>query len=137
MEKAREAAGDGHTGAPEVIAPNEPFVNAAGRIINVAFGEFRCVSIIESIAGSTRSKHYHRTDSHVLYVLSGVMHYWQRELDGEYPIAPTIVLEGESIFTPALVVHKTYFPVATVLISASKNPRDTDSHEADVVRVDG
>lgn len=136
MDKTRETARDGHTGAPpRVIPPRPPFGNLAGRIINVAFGDFRCVSLIESVAGSTRSMHFHKTDSHVLYVLSGVMHYWERALDSEYPAHPTVLLPGESVFTPALVVHKTYFPVATVLISASKNPRDTISHEADLVRV--
>lgn len=121
--------------SPAVIPPNEPFVNAAGKITNVAFGEFRCVSIIESVAGSERSKHFHLTDSHVLYVLDGVMHYWERLLDGDYPDKPTVVLAGEAIFTGPMLVHKTYFPVATVLISASKNARDHESHEADVVRV--
>jgi mannose-6-phosphate isomerase-like protein (cupin superfamily) len=118
-----------------VIRPGEAFVNDAGSITNIAFGEFRCVSIIRSNAGSWRSKHYHMTDTHVLYVLSGEMHYWERELDGEYPEEPTVVHAGESVFTPALLVHKTYFPRETVLISMSKNPRDHVAHESDVVRV--
>jgi quercetin dioxygenase-like cupin family protein len=120
-----------------VIPPQEPFVNTAGTITNIAFGEFACVSIIHSVAGSTRSKHFHKQDSHILYVLEGVMHYWERPLDGEYPLHPQVLLAGESLFTPPLVVHKTYFPVATTLISCSKLPRDHESHESDVVRVDG
>ena len=119
-----------------VVAPGDAFVNAAGSIRNIAIGEFRCVSIIRSNAGAWRSKHYHRTDSHVLYVVSGEMHYWERELDGEYEVEPIKVFPGESLFTPPLLVHKTFFPVATELISMSKNSRDHESHESDVVRVD-
>lgn len=118
-----------------VIRPGPAFVNAAGSISNIAIGEFRCVSLIRSLAGSFRSKHYHATDSHVLYVLEGRMLYWERELDGEYG-DPIEVGVGEAILTGPLVVHQTFFPVNTVLISMSKNPRDSKSHEADVVRVE-
>jgi uncharacterized RmlC-like cupin family protein len=117
--------------------PAGAFTNDAGWIANVAFGEFRCVGLIYSKAGSWRSKHFHKTDSHVLYVVSGEMHYWERDLDGEYAEDPVIVGPGEQYFTGPLLVHRTYFPVDTLLISASKNPRDHESHESDVVRVDG
>lgn len=134
MDQTREAARDRDT-QPSVIPPSEPFVNAAGRITNIAFGQFACVSIIESLAGSTRSNHWHKEDSHVLYVLEGVMHYWERALDGEYERQPIVLLAGESIYTPPRRPHRTYFPVHTTLISCSKLPRDHENHEADVVRV--
>lgn len=117
-------------------APTGAFVNDAGWIANIAFGEFRCVGLIYSKAGSWRSKHFHKTDSHVLYVVSGEMHYWERDLDGEHAPEPVIVRPGESYYTGPLLVHKTFFPVDTVLISASKNPRDHASHESDVVRIE-
>ena len=135
MDQACEAAGD-RIAEPVVIPPLAPFLNDAGSITNIAFGEFRCVSIIRSLAGSRRSRHYHQTDSHLLYVLEGCMHYFERELDGSYPDWPVVVEQGQSIFTPPLVVHQVYFPVNTVLISASKNSRDHESHESDVVRVE-
>jgi len=117
--------------------PDGAFVNDAGWIANIGFGEFRCVGLIFSKAGSWRSKHFHKTDAHVLYVLSGEMHYWERDLDGEYGPEPVILKAGEQYYTGPLLVHKTFFPVDTVLISMSKNPRDHVSHETDVVRVDG
>lgn len=135
MEEARQATERRDT-QPAPVGPFAKFTDERGSIENIAFGEFRCVGIIESLAGSTRSKHYHLTDSHVLYVLKGKMHYYERDLDKCYPYDPIVVEEGQSIFTPALKVHKTFFPVDTVLISCSKNPRDHESHEADLVRVD-
>jgi mannose-6-phosphate isomerase-like protein (cupin superfamily) len=110
-------------------------VNAAGSITNIAIGDFRTVSIIRSLAGQYRSRHYHLTDEHVLYVQEGRMLYWERELDGEYG-EPIEVNVGEAIRTGPLVVHQTYFPVNTTLLSMAKNPRDSKSHEADVVRVE-
>jgi quercetin dioxygenase-like cupin family protein len=118
-----------------VIPAPEAFVNDAGTIRNIAFGEFRCVSIIESRAGAWRSNHYHRTDAHLLYVLSGKMIYWECAIGSEYPADPLVLEAGDSVFTHPLRAHKTYFPVDSVLISCSKNPRDHESHEADVVRV--
>ena len=115
--------------------PDGAFLNDAGWIANIAFGEYRCVSLIWSVAGSHRSKHWHRTDSHLLYVLSGGMYYWERALDGEYGPA-RYVAAGESIETGPNVVHQCYCPLDTLLVSASANPRDHASHEADVVRVE-
>jgi quercetin dioxygenase-like cupin family protein len=119
-----------------VIRPGPAFVNAAGSISNIAIGEFSTVSIIRSKAGSYRSRHYHSQDSHTLYVLSGEMYYFERELDGEYNSQPIVVREGESIYTGPLLAHQTYFPVATVLLSMSRLPRDHDSHESDVNRLE-
>ncbi len=119
-----------------VIKPNASFVNEAGSITNIGFGNFTCVSVLYTHAGKFRSRHWHSTDDHVLYVLKGEMWYKERELDGEYPSDWTIVGPGESVYTPPLVVHQSFFPVATTLISMSKNRRDHASHEADVNRVD-
>lgn len=119
-----------------VTRPGPSFVNAAGSITNIAFGDFTCVSLIHTLAGKYRSRHYHSTDSHVLYVMRGEMWYKERALDGEYPSEWTKVQAGESVFTPPLVVHQTFFPCTTTLVSASKNRRDHESHETDVVRVE-
>ena len=118
-----------------VVRPGPAFVNSAGSITNIAIGEFSTVSIIRSNAGSYRSRHYHLTDEHVLYVLEGRMLYWERDLDSEYG-EPVEVNQGEAIRTGPLVVHQTYFPVPTALLSMSRKPRDSKSHEADVVRVE-
>lgn len=95
----------------------------------------RGVALITSRARTTRSNHYHRTDSHWLYVLSGSVHYWERALgEPQYPRDPIVYQAGDMFFTGPLIHHRTYFPVETVLLSLSLRPRDTMSHEQDVVR---
>lgn len=118
-----------------IVRPSPAFVDARGSITNIAIGEYSTISLIRSLAGTHRSKHYHRADSHVLYVLEGRMVYWERELDGEYGDAK-LVGQGEAIYTGPLLVHQTFFPMNTTLISMSKKPRDHQSHESDVVRID-
>ena len=44
------------------------------------------------------------------------------------------IKEGENIFTPPRELHATYFPVKTVLLVSSKNPRDKKTYENDTVR---
>lgn len=118
-----------------IVRPSPSFVDARGSITNIAIGDFKTITLIRTLGSNWRSKHWHRTDSHILYVLEGEMQYWECPLDGTYPEEPTIVRQGEAILTGPLMVHATYFPVNTTLISMSKNPRDHESHEADLVRV--
>ena len=40
------------------------------------------------------------------------------------------------IFTPPMVDHGMTFPVDTVFLTLSRNSRDQESYESDVVRVD-
>ena len=72
----------------------------------------------------------------MLYVLEGEMWYWERPIDGAYSSAATIIRRGECRYTPPLVVHQTYFPKFTTLISCSARRRDRANHESDVVRVE-
>lgn len=95
----------------------------------------RGVSLIKSRARTTRSNHYHKTDGHWLYVVSGLMHYWERPLDAlQYERDPLVVGPGEMVYTGPLLHHRTYFVEETILLSLSHLPRDHASHEADVVR---
>ena len=91
------------------------------------------VQRIFSKAGTTRSNHYHKTDAHTLAVVSGAMFYYER-LVGSDRTTEVYVGEGQSIFTPPMMEHTTKFPVDTVLLCFSKNPRDQKSYEDDVVR---
>lgn len=122
-----------HCAALKALPP--PFVNAAGSIQNLLEEPCGGVAIIHSKAGSTRSQHFHREDSHYLYVVSGLMLYYERPVGSVERPEPITVKTGQMVYTPPLVEHATVFPVDTMLVSMSKRPRDTASHEADLVRV--
>jgi len=122
----------------KTIAPS--FCNSAGVIMNVlelteAESGIHGVSFIHCVPGAERSNHFHKTDSHWLYVLSGEMHYQERPIgSGAYP-EPLVLRAGQMIFTPPLVEHRTTFPCETMLLSLSRFARDAESHERDLVRV--
>lgn len=121
------------------VALSAPVEMPAGPILNLYmadYGPVNGVAIIRSRAGSTRSRHLHLTDWHLLYVLSGEVHYYERTAGSKENPDPHVFREGEMFFTGPMVEHAVYFPVDTVLISISRNARDEARHEQDVVRVE-
>lgn len=115
----------------------EPFINEAGRIQNIvelaANDGFRGVALIDCRAGSRRSSHFHLSDSHYLYVLSGEMRYVERRY-GSGTIVRLTVRPGEVVFTGPRVEHWTFFDVDTRLLNITKLPGSAE-HRADLVEV--
>lgn len=111
------------------------FVDDRGIIKNILHEPINSVAIIESKAGSVRSNHWHKTDSHYLYVISGQADYSERNLDGS-GVFHKSYMPGEMFYTLTKKVHRVSFPVDTVLLSLAKNVRDHEHHEQDVVRED-
>jgi dTDP-4-dehydrorhamnose 3,5-epimerase-like enzyme len=115
---------------------DKPFEDARGKIQNLVLDPITSVAIITSKAGTVRSNHYHKTDWHYLYVISGSMKYYERDVDSDNQIEPIVVKAGEMVFTGPMKVHKTEFLEDTVMMSFAKNVRDHEHHEEDVVRVE-
>jgi quercetin dioxygenase-like cupin family protein len=116
-----------------LVPLDPPFEDARGAIQNILLSPVTSAAIITSKAGSVRSNHYHKTDWHYLYVISGSMEYYERPVDGANA-EPIIVKAGQMVFTPPMHVHKTVFLEDTVLLSLAKNIRDHEHHEEDVIR---
>jgi hypothetical protein len=119
-----------------LVPLDEPFVNVSGRILNVLLERFRSAAFIESNAGAIRANHYHKTDWHYSFVISGVVVYGWRPAGS--PDAPHLMEfhPGQLFFTPPMVEHVMYFPTSTTFMTFARNLRDHESHESDVVRVE-
>ena len=109
--------------------------DSRGGILSIVDESIQNVSIITCTTGSIRSNHYHHTDFHFMYVLEGAIDYFYKELNTS-EVKYIKVLRGETIFTPNLEIHATYFPIKTSLIVSSGFPRDQETYENDTVRVD-
>jgi len=92
--------------------------------------------MIESKKGSLRANHYHKTDWHYCYVVSGTIEYYHRPNGSDQEPECLLVKAGGMVFTPPMVDHGMKFPEDTTFLTLSRNPRDQASYEADVVRVD-
>jgi quercetin dioxygenase-like cupin family protein len=112
-----------------------PHADARGSIQCLVNFPMKNVSLITSKKGTLRSNHYHMTDWHYMYVLSGSFDYYYRKTgSGDKPKVIRVVA-GEMVFTPPNEDHATVFLEDTQLLALSRKPRDQESYEADVKRV--
>ena len=119
-----------------VVKLEKPFIDARGEIQPLVDMMMESAVMIESKKGSLRANHYHKTDWHYCYVISGAIDYYHR-LTGSPGTPETMTIkQGEMVFTPPMVDHGMTFAEDTVFLTLSRNPRDQESYEHDVVRVD-
>ena len=118
-----------------IIDNEEPFVDDRGIIQPIVDVDLKSAVLITSKKGSIRANHYHKTDWHYCYVIQGKIEYFHRELNSSSKAELIIVKKGNMIFTPPLVEHCMKFPEDTLFLTLSRNPRDQETYEADVVRV--
>ena len=93
------------------------------------------ISLISSKKVVVRSNHYHLTDWHYMYVLSGSFDYYYRPTNSNNKLQCVRVKAGELIFTPPMEDHATVFLEDCDLLAMSRNPRDQEAYEEDVRRV--
>lgn len=110
-------------------------VDDRGSIQSLVNFPMKNLSLITSRKGSVRSNHYHVTDWHYMYVLSGTFDYYYRPTGSADPPKVIRLKQGDMVFTPPMEDHATVFLEDTQLIVASRNPRDQEAYESDVRRV--
>ena len=115
---------------------DEAHADARGAIQSLVNFPVKNVSLISSKKGSLRSNHYHKTDWHYMFVLSGRADYYFRATGSDEPPKKIVLNKGDLIFTPPMEDHTTVFSEDTELLVMSRNPRDQESYESDVVRVE-
>jgi quercetin dioxygenase-like cupin family protein len=110
--------------------------DARGSIQSIVNLPMKNVSLITSAKGTVRSNHYHRTDWHYIYILSGSCDYYYRPTGSTEPLKVVRCEKGDLIWTPPMEDHATVFLEDTAFLALSRNPRDQASYEADVVRIE-
>ncbi len=106
------------------------------RIIDLDNFPIRAILRITSKAGTVRSNHYHKHDSHYIYVESGKCEYSERPADDPKAKVETVTLEpGDLVLTPPGTIHAVRFLEDTVLYAFTTEKREQDTYEKDTVRV--
>lgn len=108
-------------------------------ILDVAENQapIRSIMIITSKAGSVRSNHYHKQDSHYCYLMSGKLEWHEKPVEGTELESQTLVA-GDMVFTPPMTIHAAKFLEDTVMLAFStlgRNQLTNAEYEADTVRV--
>ena len=64
-----------------LVDMEKPFVDVRGSIQPLVDSLMKSAVMIESKAGSLRANHYHKTDWHYCYVISGKIEYYYKKLN--------------------------------------------------------
>ena len=120
--------------AKPLVDLEKPFIDNRGSIQPLVDLLMKSAVMIHSKAGSLRANHYHKTDWHYCYVINGKINYYHRELNSNKDPELLVVEKGRMVFTPPLIEHCMKFPEDTLFLTLSRNPRDQETYEADVVR---
>ena len=119
-----------------IVELEPPHVDDRGEIIPLVDAPMQSAVLITSRKGTVRANHFHRTDWHYCYVLSGRIEYYHRPTGSSAAPELVVVDEGQMVFTPPMIDHSMVFPQDTVFLTLGRNPRDQESYESDVVRID-
>ena len=119
-----------------IVKLEKPFVDDRGNIQPLVDKLMKSAVLIESKKGSLRANHYHKTDWHYCFVLSGEIEYFHRKTGSNGAPEMLSVKENQMVFTPPMVDHAMRFPVDTTFLTLSRNSRDQKTYEEDVVRID-
>ena len=125
--------------AIKVVRQIKPeFVDQRGEIFKLLDdGEtiIKSVLLITCNKGAIRANHYHRKDTHWVYMLSGSMEYTEAAVDGKGYKETVLVKKGDLVYTPSTVAHAMRFLEDSVFLTLSTESRHQDAYEDDTVRV--
>ena len=113
-----------------------PFVDSRGSIQTLVQAAITSVQVITSKADTLRANHWHRADSHYMYIVSGVMKYYHRAVGSKEKPTSYLLHAGDIVYTPSHVEHAAEFPEDCVFLNITTGPRDQTSYENDIVRIE-
>ena len=119
----------------KLVSLEAPHADARGYIQALVNIPVHNVSLIESKKGTVRSNHYHKTDWHYIYVISGAFEYYFRRHGSAEKVRRFSAKAGDMIWTPPMEDHTTVFTEDTSILALSLLPRDQQAYESDVVRI--
>lgn len=106
------------------------------RLVNDDNLKLRAVLYITSKAGTERGNHYHKTDYHYVYCLSGKFRYSEKDMHNDNSPTESVILEpGDLVLSKPMVAHSMEFLEDTVFLAFTTEPRQQEKYEADTVRI--
>lgn len=119
-----------------VIVPLDlSYPDDRGEIVPLVDLDMKSAVMITSRKGSVRANHYHTTDWHFCYVVSGKIDYYHRPTGSTAKPEKVTVKAGQLFFTPPMVDHSMVFVEETTFLTLGRNSRRQEVYEADVVRI--
>lgn len=117
------------------IAPD--FTDERGDIIKLLDDgktSIKSVILITCKKGAIRANHYHKKDTHYVYMLYGSMEYTEQDLKTK-KTETAVVKKGDMVFTPPMVPHAMKFLEESAFLTLATESRHHDHYEDDLVRI--
>lgn len=125
--------------AIKVIHTKVEFSDSRGGITRIVDEDkfyFRGVLRITSKKGTTRSNHYHKRDSHYLYVESGKCEYSEKPANKLKAKVETVTLRpGDVVLSKPRIIHAVKFLEDSIIWAFTTQKRKQDLYEEDTIRV--
>ena len=85
------------------VTLEKPFVDARGSIQPLVDIPMESCVLITTKKDTVRANHFHHTDWHFCYVLSGAIEYWHRQHGSNRQAKKVMVRQGQLFFTPPMI----------------------------------
>ena len=112
-----------------------PYADHRGSLQTLINCRTNNVALISSVKGTVRSNHYHKTDWHYMYMISGSADYLYRPAGTTEAPKHLLFKQGDLLYTGPMEEHATVFLEDSLLLAMSGLPRDQETYESDIVRV--
>lgn len=95
------------------------------------------VLAISSKKGSVRANHYHKKDTHLIYLIKGKFKYITRSMKDKKLKPKTVIIKaGQIVVTPPTLAHKVVFTEDSFMIVVTTESRKQSKYESDTVRLE-
>lgn len=123
----------------KVIKTKPEFVDERGyitRLVDTDKYPIRAVMYITGKKGAVRGNHYHKTDAHYVFCLSGKFRYYEKKSTKKNTKVESVILKpGDVVLSKPGVIHAMKFLEDTVFLAVTTEPREQKKYEADIERI--
>lgn len=113
------------------------FIDGRGEIIKLLDDgktSIKSTLLITCKKGAVRANHYHKKDTHYVYMLYGRMEYTEQDLKTK-KTETVVVNKGDMVFTPPMTPHAMKFLEESAFLTLATESRNQEHYEDDTVRV--
>ena len=111
------------------------FKDKRGWLKKILDGNFSSCIEIYSKKGSIRANHYHKKDTHFIYVINGEILYFYKDRKKGAKTRIKLMKKNDLFFTPSMQEHMTYFTKNTHFLAFSTRKRTKFDYEKDLIKV--
>ncbi|MBI2084143.1 MAG: hypothetical protein HYT70_00815 [Candidatus Aenigmarchaeota archaeon] len=119
-----------------IVKIKPAFIDERGTISDILEEPVSHIGIIASKAGAVRGKHYHKKSAQYIYIVSGKMQSFTKELDGGAVVKSHILVPGDLEIVPQMIIHAHKALEDTVFLTFSTETRDSGKYEEDTFRTE-